>query len=219
MIVLLTTDDAIAGFSGECVEGKISIFDKETLTVKFSRMSPEISCKFDLKVDRPTSLNYQIIADDRLSPKIPLWPLLVVIISTVIPVLVILADAYLVYVVFRKKIYNSLYWLDMHKHNVRKHWERFKLSGNDEEIKEFVKIEYEISINSVDATILEYVHAKKTTLAQLTSNTHISRWHIKFRMAILLKWELLSSDKKNVHESLADHFDKINKRNGGQTTS
>ena len=220
VIVLLTADDnTVAGFSGECVEGKISIFDKKTLTVEFSRMSPDLPCTFDLEVYGPTSLNYRILADDRPNPT-TLWQILFVIISTTILALIFLVKGYITYLLFKKEISWSLYSLDKHKHKIRikKNWKEFKLSDNAKEIARAVDERYGLSINSVDATILEHIYAGKITLAELTHQTHVSRWHINTRITILVKRELLSSDKKSVQGSLTDYFDGINKMSGGSTT-
>ena len=217
VIVLLTANDTISDFSGKCVEGKISKFDDKTLLVKFSRMSPSISCEFDVKVHRSVLLNYQIIADNRINPKTDLQSWLLISLSVAIPAILFLTDAYIIYALFRKHLINGLCWIDTHKHNLSGRWEKFEVKVNSKETALYVKKEYGVSIDYVDATILEWIHAGKTTPLQLKAQTHLSLWHIRSRIAKITKYGLLIKDEEQIHSSLVDHFDKQQTDNPDRT--
>lgn len=239
VIILLAADKNMTNHSDMCAEGEIKDFDSKTLTAEFTRMSPHMPCKFELKFSEPASLNYTITADGRLLPWNSQWPwsnigpLVFLVLVIAIPVLIVVIEVCFLYAVLKSKIIFSFYWFDIHKSEIKRYlWPLLckkldenkkpdemmeKLLMNVKEVILYVKYEYGITIDEVDATILQLICVGKTTIQQLKNKMNLSHWHIKSRLNTLRKYELLTQGIK-VHKTLADYVDILNKADNGSNS-
>ena len=233
VIILLAANKNITDFSNMCAESQIDYFDNSTLIVKLSRMSPYMPCKVELEASGPASLNYTITADGRLGPWNSLSPLVFLILVGAIPVLIVVVEVCLLHAVLKNKLSRVLYWLDMQfrkndwckqhllgiKADENKKLDKNIVSMKAEETISFVKSEYGIKLDAVDATILKLIHAKKATVRQLKNTMGFSRWHIMSRLNELREYELLSEDRKKVDNALEDYFNMRDKPNDDVSTA
>ena len=207
----------------KCAEGGVQqIINNNTLVMEFSRMSPQEECEIGLTVNDPVNLRMEVNSDGRLEPwssgrsGILLSPQLVVTTLLILLILVSISPAIIALMIthtlYRFEWFNNLEVKFPHKaRKIRNttfvlHRNKFKKPENAERIIKFVREEYGWRINEIDAKILELIHNQKTTVAQLDKHFGLSTKHVEYRIRKMRRYELISKEKLELHETLGDFF-------------
>lgn len=203
VIVQIIANGTISNYTDMCVEGDIqSIINNNTLVVEFSRMSPFVECDIELAVSEPVNLQIKVSSDGRIAP-LAAWSW--TSLALILLVLLSFCAALLILVIFTVRMlrktepYNRIdLWFSK---------KAFKKAENAKEAIEYVRKEYGLEITEADAKILELIHLRKTTMAQLQKHSGLSWNQVKYRAEKMRRWELVLKEKMELDKSLANFFD------------
>lgn len=219
----IIADSAIVDSEGICVEGGVrQVINNNTLVMEFSRMLPQEECEIELTVNDPTNLRMEVNSDGRLglwSSEMSRMPLSLQLVATVLLILLILASIspfiiapMITRILYRFEWFNNLEVKLSHKAcKIRNttfvlHRNKFKKPEDAERIIKFVHEEYGWRINELDAKILKLIHQQKTTMAQLDKHFGFSMEHVTYRIKKMRRYELVSEEKMELHETLDNFF-------------
>lgn len=211
VIVQIIAGGTISSYADKCAEGEIhELIDNSTLVVKFLRMSPAVECNLELVVSTPTDLEVVVSSDGRLSPwelGKP-WPSLpgFVILWMALMIVVYIIILLVVDTLLKNEICNRIeFWLREISRTLQ-HITKFKEAANAKKIVQFVKDEYDLKINNLDATVLELIYLQKTTMWQLRNHSKLSLQQVKYRVWKLRHYELVSKKVMKLDKTLEDYF-------------
>lgn len=199
-IVLITANSTIINFSDVCAEGQMSRLDDRTFIAEFSRMSPYMPCKFGFVASEPTSLNFKISSNGRITP----WDgsLSILVPLGIIAVLlgIIILELVGLYIITKEALYDFWYSIKLWWHR-----KRFKKSLHTDKTICFVDKEYGVKITVPDATILEWIYYGKNTIGQLKKQSGLSKSQITYRCKKLHVHDLLDGEMK-IDKTLSKYF-------------
>lgn len=200
--VLIHANGTIGDFTDACAEGDMERLDDDTLVAKFSRMSPQMPCRFDLVASNGVDLDVKISSDGRLTP----WTEAshYIRVFTGIVMLPIIAEGLAVFFAFRKPIAHL--WAELAFRLLKK---SFKESRNTKKIIQFVKTEYGAAVTVADATILELIFCGRKTMGQLVKHSGLAKRYVEHCITRLRRRELLSKDGLKLDDALRRHFEKL----------
>lgn len=201
VVIQISSDEPIKNFSDICAEGQISRINDTTLVAEFLIMTPYIPCEFELTVTKPTSLTYTITSKDRLGPWIKGGSTLLIYLPVVILLAIVAFELLFIVRSVRDIVISNLYITGM-----RLSRSKTITSENYKKTIDFVKDEYGIRIDFVDAKVLETVYCGKKTINNLKKQSGLSRMHTKYRVNKMRRYELLMSTEMKVDEELNSHF-------------
>ena len=210
-VLQIISTGPINDYVDRCAEGEVEgLINNETLVVKFFRISPATDCRIELVVSEPVSFRMTVNSDGRLTQwkswdqRPTVYHLVAALIGLIIAELLVFAS--IIRVSQNNEVLNCAeFWL-------RNKWrgalmkDRFKKTPNTENTIKFVWKEYELKINSIDATILELIYLQKTTMAQLKKYSRLSLRQVKYRVWSMRRIELISKDKMELDKELYNYF-------------
>lgn len=214
VILQIGVNGVIDNYVEKCVEGDVQqLLDNSILVMEFSRMSPRTECQIELTVSKPVSLHMVVGSDGRLT-EWRSWERWSGWYDAIIVWLVVLAaEAFFIVLVLylspRSERFNYRRFEQHEKRLARSSKDRFDVASKADEIKKFVLREYGLSINEIDATILELIYFQKTTMAQLQKNSRLSLQQVKYRVWKLRRYELVFKEKLELHAVLNNFFDQL----------
>lgn len=86
------------------------------------------------------------------------------------------------------------------------HKSTFKEAAYPDKTIKYVQKEYGLTIGKIDVKILELIHARKTTMAQLEKHSGLSMKQVKYRVKKMRRYELVSKERLDLHETLSRFF-------------
>ena len=203
VIVQIIANGTISDYTDMCIEGDIqSIINNYTLAVEFSRMSPHVECNIELTVPEPVSLQIEVSSDGRIAPLTAWSPGFAVLMFIVLLMFMVVASV--IFSIFTARfignteIYNRivLWWFK----------KAFKKAENAKEIIEYVRKEYGWKITEADAKILELIHSRKTTIAQLQKHSGIPLDQVKYCVEKMRRLELVLKEETKLDRTLDNFF-------------
>ena len=202
-IVLIAANGTISDFTDLCAEGQISRLDGGTLVAEFTKMSPRMECAFELNVLEPILLNTTISSDGRIIPWDEtsswgkgLWAIIILL-------GVLIAEAAVLYYVLKTSLWRTIrYGLEFLPYrNI------FIEAPKTQDTINFIREEYAIRINRIDATILKLIYCGKTTMGQLRRYSNLSGMQITYRIKKLRQHELIHQGTLTIDKALQNYFE------------
>lgn len=210
-VLQIIADGTIVNYVDKCVEGNVQqLIDNNTLVVEFSRMSPKIECDIELTISESGTLEMMISSDGRLEPwaSTASWPtvtgflVLWIVVIMILSLVVWWATGRL----SENELFNNIefWWYQFLRRLF--HLSKFRITDNVEKTVEFVRSEYGLIINKIDATILELIYQQKTTMLQLRNHSKLSLQQVQYRVRKLRRDELIRQEKMELDKTLNDYF-------------
>lgn len=214
-VVQITANGTMSSYVDKCVEGEIhELIDNSTLVVKFSRMSPAVECNLELIVSEPVDLVMEVSSDGRMASwesGRKLWLTLpgFAILSIAVTIVAYIVFLLIMDMILKEEIFNYMtFWLREASRTLQ-HKTKFKETLNARKTIQFVKDEYDLKINNLDATVLELIYLQKATMWQLRNHSKLSLQQVKYRIWKMRKYELMSKEEMNLQKSLDDYFEDL----------
>lgn len=211
VVAQIIANGTISGYADKCAEGEIhELIDNSTLVVKLTRMSPAVKCNIELMLPEPVDLTMMISSDGRLTPweSGKPWPSLsgFTILWIALPIVLYIIVLLVANALLKTEMLNHIeFWLhETLRTLLRK--TKFKETINAKKTSRFVKDEYDLKINNIDATILELIYLRKTTIWQLRNHSKLSLQQVKYRVQKMRNYELVSKDTMKLNETLEGYF-------------
>ena len=210
-IVQLITNGTISSYVDKCVEGEIyDLIDNSTLVIKFTRISPAVECNLEIVVSEPVDLEMKVSSDGRLAtwesgkpwPTLSGFVILWVLLTMVLYIIALLVLDLLL----KNEICNYMTFRLREASRTLQHKTKFKEAMNAKKTIQFVKDEYDLKINSLDATVLELIYLQKTTMWQLRNHSKLSLRQVKYRIWKMRRYELVSKSVLKLQKDLDDYF-------------
>ena len=173
-------------------------------------MSPAVKCNIELMLPEPVDLTMMISSDGRLTPweSGKPWPSLsgFTILWIALPIVLYIIVLLVANALLKTEMLNHIeFWLhETLRTLLRK--TKFKETINAKKTSRFVKDEYDLKINNIDATILELIYLRKTTIWQLRNHSKLSLQQVKYRVQKMRNYELMSKDTMKLNETLEGYF-------------
>ena len=211
VIVQIIANSTISSYVDKCVEGEIhELIDNNTLVVKFSRMSPTVECNLELVASTPADLEMVISSDGRMMPwesEKP-WPTVSSVIILFVAFMIVLYICLLFVMNALSKTEQLVYiefWLREISRTLQ-HKTKFNEAKNAKKTVRFVRREYDLKINKLDATVLELIYLQKRTVWQLRNHSKLSLQQVKYRVWKMRHYELMSKEVMELDKTLEDYF-------------
>ena len=162
-----------------------------------------MECSFELDILKPISLNTTISSDGRINPwdETLSWVEESKVLITLL--LVLLLEMAVLYYLLKTSLWHTAW----HSLTFLPYRNIFKEAPNTQNTINFIRKEYAIRINKIDATILELLYCGKKTMGQLRSYSKLPRMQITYRIRKLRQHELIRQDTLTIDMALHNHFE------------
>jgi len=203
-LLTVYANGTLGDFIDECPEGVMTYADTATMAIiTFQRMSPGMSCLFDIDIKNGTNIIDKLLtADGRIttwSESSTYWSWLV----TGIVVLIII-EILTIWYASKLPIMKLIFFVML-----KLRGKSYEDSKHVEKVCSYVRNEYGISINNQDATIIEMIFCGKDTKGQLVKNTNLPISYVNYRIKKMRQDEIISKDVLKIDDTLHKYLESI----------
>lgn len=202
-ILTIYANVAISEFKSVCPEGSIVRINDQVLVAKFQRMSPNMACTLSMNVPEQADFGFVITSDDRRVwiLNYPVESTITVLTYMILLILLIIVEiAILIRIEQKLTIWSSQF-------------RKFSINFTKSEtldwrsaVRQFVFREYGVKIDMIDASILGFIHKRKTTINQLKNYTNLSWRQVRSRIWKMRQLDLLSKESITLDATLTIFF-------------